>query len=278
MRGVPSFYPVRMPAMPVRSGKRPLWVTILMLLAAGGIWFAQHKGWLAKPAPQASGTQQTSQQTNQQSNQQASQPTSQQAQRAETPQASSNPARSLPEPKPQSQSQQAAQPRATEQASTPAAKPAPKPAARPEATKPAPQRPKGTVTAAEIDASNTANMTARERAERTPVSGDQLDELYKQEKNLVWVEGTGKVIKVLTDDTDGAKHQRFTMANDDGHEVMVAHNIDLSPRAPVKVGDTISYRGEYIWTDRGGKVHFTHKPQYGNFRGGWIEVGGKRYE
>ncbi len=274
MRGVPSFYPVRMPAIPVRSGKRPLWVTVLMLLVAGGVWFAQHKGWLAKPAPQGSGTQQTSQQSNPQTTQQGSQPTSQQAERAETPQAPSNPTRSLPEPKPQ----QAATPRASEQASTPNTKANPAPSAKPAPAKATTPRPKGTVTASEIDASNTANMTARERAERTPVSGDQLDELYKQEKNLVWVEGTGKVIKVLADDTDGAKHQRFTMANSDGHEVMVAHNIDLSPRAPVKEGDTISYRGEYIWTDRGGKVHFTHKPQYGNFRGGWIEVGGKRYE
>lgn len=233
-----------------------------MLLAAGGIWFAQQRGWIAKSAPQ--GAQQNRQAAGQAADQQSR---AVQGDSGTTPASrpgATESSRALPEPKAQ-------------QASTPAAKPAAAPTPKPAATKPA-SRPKGTVTAAEIDASNTANMSARERAERTPVSGDQLDELYKLEKNLVWVEGTGKVIRVLSDDTDGSKHQRFTMANSDGHEVMVAHNIDLSPRAPVKEGDTIAYRGEYIWTDRGGKVHFTHKPQYGNFRGGWIEVGGKRYE
>jgi hypothetical protein len=262
-----------MPPIPLRSGrKRPVWVTVLMLVLAGGVWFAQQRGWLAKPAQQ--GNQQASQQTNVGSDSPSSGDRSPSSRDAD---AGSN--RDLPDPRPQVASN--AEPARPNQSQSQPAQSKPgsgKPtASKPDAAKPA-VRPKGTVTAAEIDASNTANMSARERAERPPVSGDQLDELYKQEKNLVWVEGTGKVIRVLSDDTDGSKHQRFTMANSDGHEVMVAHNIDLSPRAPVKEGDTIAYRGEYIWTDRGGKVHFTHKPQYGNFNGGWIEVGGKRYE
>lgn len=62
--------------------------------------------------------------------------------------------------------------------------------------------------------------------------------------------------------------------------VLVAHNISTSQRVPVKPGDTISLRGEYEYTEKGGTIHFTHKPKYNSRsgQGGWIEFKGVRYE
>jgi hypothetical protein len=242
-----------MPPIPIRpGGKRPVWLTILMIVAAGGLWFAQQKGWISKSS---SSTQQTSSQSDASSQNAPNQTRSSQPSTSTSSNTSaSKPVEPTPEVKAETRSKPSNQQAATQ------------------------TRPAGTVNADDIDDSEVENMTARERAERPPVAGDQIDELFKQEKTLIWVEGTGKVTKLLADDTEGAKHQKFLMKTADGHEVMVAHNIDLSPRVPAKEGDSVKFRGEYIWTERGGKVHFTHKPQYGGFKGGWIELGGKKYE
>lgn len=125
---------------------------------------------------------------------------------------------------------------------------------------------------------NDTSLTAAERANRPAVDTSGIDDLFKKNRDLVWVEGALTVTKLLRDDDDPPRHQRFIAETPDGHEVMVAHNIDLSDRVPAKEGDTIEVRGEYVWTDQGGKVHFTHKPQYGKFQGGWIDYRGTRYE
>jgi hypothetical protein len=123
-----------------------------------------------------------------------------------------------------------------------------------------------------------SSSTARERASKPAVASDKIDDLFRDKKDKVWVEGDGEVKRLLSDDDDPPRHQRFLLELSDKHEVMVVHNIDDAPRADVKKGDRIRFRGEYIWTDQGGKVHFTHKPKYGSFNGGWIEVGGRKYE
>jgi len=106
-------------------------------------------------------------------------------------------------------------------------------------------------------------------------------EAYKNKQSDVWVEGVGEVIKLLKDDTYGSRHQRFLvkLSMHERQTLLFAHNIDLAPRInSLKVGDTISFKGEYEYNPKGGVVHWTHHDPDGNQSGGWIAHQGKIYE
>ena len=93
------------------------------------------------------------------------------------------------------------------------------------------------------------------------------------------VQGQGRVSRILADDNDGSRHQRFILTLASGQTLLIAHNIDLAPRIPaLEVGDTVAFYGEYEWNDKGGVVHWTHHDPRGRHAGGWLEHGGKRYE
>lgn len=94
----------------------------------------------------------------------------------------------------------------------------------------------------------------------------------------VWVEVAGEVARLLPDDTQGSRHQRFVLRLDSGHTLLVAHNVDLAPRLPLKVGDALSARGEYEWNPEGGVLHWTHRDPEGRRPGGWIEHAGRRVD
>jgi len=93
------------------------------------------------------------------------------------------------------------------------------------------------------------------------------------------VQGGGEVIRVLSDDNDGSRHQRFIVRLSSGRTLLIAHNIDLAPRvASIRVGDTVSFNGEYEWNDKGGVIHWTHRDPQNRHQAGWLEHKGKRYQ
>lgn len=94
----------------------------------------------------------------------------------------------------------------------------------------------------------------------------------------VEVEARGVVTRLLPDDTEGARHQRFLVRVGDRLTILVAHNRDLAPRVPVQAGDSVVLQGEYIWNQRGGVVHWTHHDPEHRHEAGWIEYHGHRYE
>lgn len=94
----------------------------------------------------------------------------------------------------------------------------------------------------------------------------------------VWVVGTGTVERLLRDDTKRPRHQRFIVRAPGGSPTMLfAHNIDLAPRVPVKRGDLVAFRGEYVWNRQGGVVHWTHRDRRDRKAGGWIVWKGQTF-
>jgi len=85
------------------------------------------------------------------------------------------------------------------------------------------------------------------------------------------------VTRLLTDDRDGSRHQRFVLRLPGGQTLLIAHNIDMAERVPVGLGDRLRFRGMYEWNELGGLVHWTHDDPHGLEEGGWIDFRKKRY-
>jgi hypothetical protein len=111
-----------------------------------------------------------------------------------------------------------------------------------------------------------------------PAQTSSISELSRQRRSGAIVQASGSIIKSLPDDTEGARHQRFIVRLSDGGTVLVAHNIDLAPRARVQEGSAVSFCGEYLWNEQGGIVHWTHHDPARRHPDGWIRVGDKTYE
>lgn len=93
------------------------------------------------------------------------------------------------------------------------------------------------------------------------------------------VQGSGVVVRILPDDEDGSRHQRFILRTPSGQTLLVAHNIDLAPRVSgLAVGDTVDYSGEYVWNAKGGVVHWTHHDPSGRHVAGWLKHAGQTYQ
>lgn len=106
---------------------------------------------------------------------------------------------------------------------------------------------------------------------------DRIARAFRDRESDVVVEASGTVERVLSDDLQFPRHQRFILRIAPNHTLLVAHNIDLAPRVPVEPGSRVAFRGEYEWNDQGGVVHWTHHDPENRRDGGWIEIDGKRY-
>ncbi len=129
---------------------------------------------------------------------------------------------------------------------------------------------------------NTQNQTT-EQVQPASVTANMdagaITEAFSAHRNLPQVQGSGIVVKVLKDDTKGLKHQKFLLKVSDNITILIAHNLDLAPRVEdVREGDSVSFKGEYIYTPKGGTVHWTHKDPRGNHQAGWLKHNGKTYE
>jgi Protein of unknown function (DUF3465) len=92
------------------------------------------------------------------------------------------------------------------------------------------------------------------------------------------LQSTGTVTRILPDDNDGSRHQRFILRLDSGRTVLVAHNIDLAPRVEgLAVGDSVEFKGEFVANAQGGVVHWTHRDPQGRHVDGWLRRHGRDY-
>lgn len=98
-----------------------------------------------------------------------------------------------------------------------------------------------------------------------------LANLFNTSQSNVQVKGSGTVIKILADDLEGDRHQRFILKLASGQTLLMAHNIDLAPKIlNLSVNDSISFFGEYKWNDKGGVIHWTHNDPAGIHKNGWL--------
>jgi hypothetical protein len=107
----------------------------------------------------------------------------------------------------------------------------------------------------------------------------EIARAFKTKKSNVQVEGEGTVVRILADDVDGSRHQRFIVRLASGQTLLIAHNIDLAPRVEgLKEGDSIGFYGEYVWNSQGGTVHWTHHDPEGRHVAGWLKYNGRTYQ
>ena len=113
-----------------------------------------------------------------------------------------------------------------------------------------------------------------------PISLEQtLAQAFAQQRSNLQVQGKGRVIKVLSDDIKGSRHQRFIVQLDSGQTLLIAHNIDLAPRiTDLSNGDWVEFYGEYEWNSKGGVLHWTHRDPKGRHASGWLKHKGQIYQ
>lgn len=118
------------------------------------------------------------------------------------------------------------------------------------------------------------------RSPRASSGGDEaLARAFEQRTSNVQVEGQGVVRRVLSDDDDGSRHQRFIVALASGQTLLISHNIDLAPRVVgLRKGDAVSFSGEYEWNAQGGVIHWTHRDPGRRHQAGWVKHNGELYQ
>ena len=120
--------------------------------------------------------------------------------------------------------------------------------------------------------------TSGNTAQSATVEQSDIRSLYDAQRSGVMVSTVGYVTRILKDDNDGSRHQRFLIEVPENLTLLVAHNIDLAPRVPIEMEDQVSIHGQYEWNHKGGLLHWTHHDPNKNHPEGWIMHQGKKYE
>jgi hypothetical protein len=100
--------------------------------------------------------------------------------------------------------------------------------------------------------------------------------LYRQTGFIAEVEGI--VARILMDDREDRRNQKFTIRLTNGQMLLVIHDQEVAGRVPVSVGDTVLVRGEYVWTETGGTLRHTQRDYSTRRLHGWIDHRGERYD
>ena len=87
------------------------------------------------------------------------------------------------------------------------------------------------------------------------------------------------VDRVLSDDNEGSRHQRFILRLASGQTLLIAHNIDIAPRIEaLRSGERVAFYGQYEWSAEGGVIHWTHHDPDGQHDSGWLKYNGMVYQ
>lgn len=113
---------------------------------------------------------------------------------------------------------------------------------------------------------------------RRPSTG-AIEAAYRAGSSGAVVRETGVVKRILPDDLEIPRHQRFIVRLGSGHTVLIAHNIDIAPRiSNLAIGSEVAFQGVYEWNDQGGVVHWTHHDPDGSHPDGYLLYGGRYFQ
>ena len=127
-----------------------------------------------------------------------------------------------------------------------------------------------------LSCSNNKNRTDNTNT-YTPLS--TIDSWFKNQTSNQQIFQEGKVYKILQDDNEGSRHQKFIVKLSNSKTLLIAHNIDLSTRIPdLKNNDKVIFKGEYEWNKKGGVVHWTHKDPDHRHSDGYLIHNGIKYD
>lgn len=103
---------------------------------------------------------------------------------------------------------------------------------------------------------------------------------FADHRSHIEVTADGQVERLLADETsETGTHQRFILKlTGSAQTLLVTNNVSIGKRVPVAVGDALVVHGEYVWSEQGGLVHFTHHDPQHTHEDGWIDRLGARYQ
>ncbi len=123
-----------------------------------------------------------------------------------------------------------------------------------------------------------SDVPVSESKESRQAESPDIRTLFEEQRSGVMVAAEGNVTRILSDDNEGSRHQRFIISVPNELSLLITHNIDLAPRVPIQVNDQISIYGQYEWNNKGGLIHWTHHDPKNLRPGGWIKHKNKKYE
>ena len=131
-----------------------------------------------------------------------------------------------------------------------------------------------------LDSADAKEQLALVGEGKTVAAGDVLiAEAFRSGRSDVQVGAEGRVVRILPDDNEGSRHQRFLLELESGHSLLIAHNIDLAPRVEnLREGELLEFYGEYEWNEKGGVIHWAHHDPNNQHAGGWLKYHGRVYQ
>ncbi len=106
---------------------------------------------------------------------------------------------------------------------------------------------------------------------------------WRAARSHVEVTASGSVARMLgTRRGRSGNHEGFLLhlsgSAGRGLTVRVEDNVDFTGPIPLSEGQNVVVRGEYIFDERGGIVHYTHRDPRGEHMSGYVLVDGKFYQ
>jgi hypothetical protein len=131
----------------------------------------------------------------------------------------------------------------------------------------------------EYDKPNDTGTNANGTPSALSPSDQVLKALFDGKISDFQIQGSGTVTKILADDLEGDRHQKFILKLASGQTLLMTHNIDIAPKIDsIAVGDSVEFYGEYVWNGEGGIIHWTHRDPDGVHVDGWLKHEGVVYQ